>query len=426
MWKWLRRTLVLLLTPIMIWLLASHGGGSIFSETITAEDKDKGTEDNGTVTYQPINPFFSLTASARTTLSEQAAQGQHPAEAKQEALQALNQDPTSGQAAAQLLTLFEQEKDTTRANQMADLAGKLWLAHTYTHSRLADYWLRQQRMEKVIPEWNILLIRNPSLRPSLFPTLENIITSPDLNKLLAPYINEPPNWWDAFFAYLANKEGNLDLLRQLYQQRLDSKAPLDDAERLNYIKRLLRENQWQEAYGSWLSGLTPDQIKLSQLVYDGGFEGEPLNMGFGWNLQPTKDISIETDITDDIKGQQALHIGLHSNKPIPFKNVSQMLVLMPGDYQLKIRYRLDNLKTSNGLRWRIHCLDNPATLLGESIPLKSRSPWAVLHIDFNVPATGCQAQLLRLEADSTYAHEQIFDGSLWFDDVSIQPHNGKE
>lgn len=420
MWQWLRRIPVLLLTPIIIWLLVSRGVGSIVSEALTSEDNNSGDH-----TYQPVNPLFSLTANARTALSEQAAQGQHPAEAKQEALLALGQDPTSGKAAADLLTLFEHEKDLNRANQMADLAGKLWSAHTYTHSRIADYWLRQQRLDKVIPEWNILLIRNPSLQASLFPTLENIIATPDLNKLLAPYISEPPNWWNGFFAYLAKKEGNLDLLRQLYQQRLDSKVALDNQERLNYVNRLLREKLWQEAYFAWLGGLKEDQLKLSQLVYDGGFEGELSNSGFDWNLQPTKEMKIEPDITDGIQGQQALHISLHNIKPVPFQHVSQRLLLAAGDYQLKMRYRLDNLKNPKGLRWRIHCLDNPNTLLGESTALKGRSPWDTLKLNFTVPATDCQAQLLRLEADSPYIYEQIFDGNLWFDDVSIQLHKGE-
>lgn len=337
---------------------------------------------------------------------------------------ALLSNPSSGRAASQLLELYEQQGRKDDADEIAELAGKLWPAHTFTRSRLADYWLSRDRVDKVVEEWNVLLIRNPKLHKQLFPFLLNLVQDPRADSLISQFIQSPPNWWNGFFAYLS-RELPPERLQQVYQSRVLSSVEVTESERRSYVARLIKERRWQEAYDTWFVGLKPHQDRYSAFVFDGGFETDVYNQGFGWHVSRSKNPKIKPDITYGIRGRKALQVTLRKKEPINFRHVYQRLLLKPGSYELSFRYRTDTLTTAKGLSWRVRCIDGGNDVLVESKPLLGSNPWSTLSVSFEVP-DACSVQLLRLEATSKFRHEQYFAGSLWFDDVVIRKNKAEK
>lgn len=355
-----------------------------------------------------------------TQLSMEALQQGDLQAAKRLGLQALSHNISSGNAASQLMRVYEKAGDLEQADQLADLAEQLWPAHFIIRARLADYWTKRDNLLKVVPEWNVLMIHDRQLRKQLYPALQNIANNPDISAILQPYIASPPNWWNGFFRHMALKNDNLETIRALYQARVDSDVPLDDTERRFYVRRLLKEKMWDEAYFAWLAGLDNDQLTLSGLVFDGGFESDLHNTGFDWRFGRGKNINIETRSTIGMSGRRALRIALDNKKRINFRHVQQRLNLSPGSYNLDFRYRVNRLQTEEGLRWRIRCLPNSKQVLGESDLIARRTPWIDMETtQFTVPAENCPAQLLRLEASSRYKHKWLFDGVIWIDEIKI-------
>lgn len=415
--QWAYRSAVLLLLCLLGWQVYVYGMGRLAGET-------SGQLTQPASAYEPIATHYRPSADTLVASAEQANESGDKQLSTELALRALAENPTSGRAAAHLLALYSAQDSTAKASEIADIAGKLWPAHSYTHSRLADYWVTQQRLDKLFPEWNILLTRNGALRSQLFPAIYQITAKPEYTPLLKPYIDNPPLWWNAFFAYLT-REAEPEFLRKVYEQRLVSSIPLDDSEKSSYVGRLLKDKHWGAARDAWLKGISKTQQQYGGLVYDAGFEGESFNTGFDWQIAATKEISIKPDLTYGVKGRQAIHINIRKGQPVNFQHLSQRLVLSPGDYQLSLLYRLDTFKANKGLSWRIRCLDNPDTVIAETDALKGQKPWSTLSTFFSVPAAGCEAQLLRLEAASRYRHDQTFEGNIWFDNVSITPASGK-
>ena len=340
------------------------------------------------------------------------------------AISALSRDPTSGRAATHLMSLYEAQGRNDEADQVATLASKLWPSHTYTRSNLADYWLRRNRPDKQVEEWNVLLTRDRSFRKQLFPLLMEIVQRDDLSSLIVPFTETPPVWWDNFFAYLS-KNLELSRLELLYRQRAATSAPLSPSEHKSYVERLVKERRWQEANDAWFIALTPRQMRFSGLIFDGGFESDVFNQAFGWRITRSKNPKIKPDITYGIKGRKALQVSLRKQDPINFKHVSQRLMLTNGIYKLAMRYRTDTIKTTKGLSWRIHCIEGGTEVLGESEPLLGSNPWSSLVIEFNVPES-CPVQLLRLEATSRFRHDHYFQGNAWFDDFVINSVESKD
>lgn len=353
--------------------------------------------------------------------SYQAISMLHIATAEKHALKALQAENINGKVFAQLLNIYNITNQSEKAEKVLALASEYSPARARTRAHIAAYWLKQERWDKVIEEWDKLLIRinNREMQTTIFPNLLQLIQNPSGFTLFSSTLESPPKWWDSFYSYLIREKVDTQLLNTIYQARTESEAPLSKTERVLFVRHLLQNEQWNEANFVWLSGLDERELELSGLIFDGGFEGDSFNSGFDWQIGRSKGIRINTANTTGVTGRRALRV-LFNNKKINFRHVSQRLTLSPGNYLLNYRYRLNRLKNPEGLSWRIRCVGGtkrPEPLL-ESVALKGRSPWEAVNEKFTVP-TGCPVQLIRLEANSRFTHKHTFNGSIWFDDFKI-------
>ena len=367
------------------------------------------------ITWNSNHPY------ALGMLAEQYLQQHNYSQAEELAFKSLVNNPTYGVPASVIIATANQKKNDDVAAKATDFTQKLWPANVAVQKEVVIYWLKKDRVDKVLPAWNVILSQSPQASQKLFPILFKLSQNPAGLASLKPYAKKPSVWWSRFFVFLTRQKDNLDSLQKLYQMRLESEEPLTNIERSQYIERLVRDKQWVTAYFSWLSGLEKEHQQYTQtLLYDGGFESELHNTGFDWYYSPNKIVSIEPSITRGMHGRAALRVDFKKRERINFKNVSQRLFLPAGDYALEFRSRVDRLRTEKGLKWRIRCLGDQNNILGESHSLLGFSSWKTESFYFTVPdIKNCQAQLLRLEASSPYIHHHLFSGTLWFDDMRI-------
>ncbi len=342
--------------------------------------------------------------------------------AEQYALDALSNDPTNGHAMSILIPVYKKLNDDANVDNVITLAPKLWVAHSYVHSTLADYWAEQGDAEKVLYEWDLLITRHRILYKPIFPILLSYAQTDDSRFLLTPYVTKPSIWWKDFFTYMVNNKVSLPVLQYFYQQRMLSDVPLEDFERKAYVRRLQQAKFWKLAYSSWVGGLTSKQFSYIGTVFDGGFEGSSHDTGYDWSFRRSKQVKIKLANTRGIEGKRALHIVFKSRKSMAFQHVWQRLLLESGQsYQVTMKTRIDGLKNPEGLVWRISCADETTQQLVESPALKGRENWHDIQFAFTVPKQGCSSQILRLEAKSQYPHERFFKGGIWFDNIQITP-----
>lgn len=408
MYSLLRKSLALVFCGSLFYALSVYGVSDVNSGAVYRDKPIPFAQ------YQKSN----LLSPDALLIQSQDKLEKSPAKAESLALLAFKLNPSSGRAASILLELYDTGKDTEKADEVATFSRRLWPAHTLSRSRLADYWLKRQILDRVLVEWNVLLIRNPSQRSIFYPFLTEILLNTEVSFLMQQFIEKPPAWWDSYFAYLS-RELSVSQLREVYQSRVVSSSAVSVIERRYYVSRLLKVKAWGEARKEWFLGLSDAQKQYDGLVFDGGFESGVLNQGFGWKYNMrTKNPKIKTDITYGVKGRKALHIYLNKKDAINFKHISQQLMLEAGSYELAMRFRTDTLKASEGLSWRIRCVEGGTQVLAESESFIGSNPWSTSRASFDVP-NSCKVQVLRLEAASRYKHEWFFDGSLWFDEISI-------
>lgn len=353
-------------------------------------------------------------------LANQARQENQLDQAQTFTQQALASNLGSGEAMVQLALLLLHQGKQEQAIQLAELADKLATAQNSTHTYLSAFWSRTKQLDKLLDEWNVLLTRDTSISQSLYPQLQQLtVATPENTPLLDKFAKNPPTWWGSFFNFLVRDEKTPSaLLSHLYELRLHSSQPIDSKEMTPYVSRLIKEQQWTEAHAVWLAGLPPEDETFKGLVYDGGFEGDMHNTGFDWFFGSHPQIDIQQELTFGMEGHRALNVKLSGPQHVNFQHVWQRLLLKPGHFELTMRFRADSFHTNKGLQWRVRCTEDNR-ILAESLPLHESTPWSDLKMEFDVPTENCAVQLLRLEAASSYAHEQVFTGSLWFDAIQI-------
>lgn len=405
-------------------------------------------------------------STAHLALAEQAAVDGKIAAARHHAFDALHQNPANGEAALLLLDLYARpamyriELDDTEydveaeelqakqpaaaeqvyadeddsevfgsisnadklfADKAADLSYHLRPTYLATLGTLAEYWSAHNQDEKSFRVRSVLLVNNPESAERTFPLFHAALDDPRFNEFFAQQLQSPSVWWPAFFNYLLTNETDADKIQQYYLARAHSANPPTPSERDSYVSHLLKNGHWSKAYQVWADNLGIPATAIAQL-YDGGFEDiKNINQAFTWNLSsPALTVKVQQVTGMGVTGKRALHITFKKgSKSTNFQHVSQTRLLPAGEYTLKGRYRLAQLRTSKGLRWRVHCTDKPELgILGESDAFKGHSVWQDFQFDIQIPGD-CHAQTIRLESDSPYAHHNVFEGETWFDDLTL-------
>ncbi|WGZ96005.1 MAG: hypothetical protein QJT81_08525 [Candidatus Thiothrix putei] len=336
-------------------------------------------------------------------------------------LQALAANISSGRAIAKLAHIRLKQGNQAQAERLAHLATRIVTAQDETHLPLALFWGKIGKYPEIVKEWNILFTRDSLLHAGLFPHMRAIAGSPSTAHLIESFAMNPPSWWVSFFNYLAtDQQTSPKLLEHLYTLRLRSPTPLYEGEMKQYINRLLNDKHWTNAYDVWLTSLPKDATAYKGLIYDGGFEGKWHNTGFDWFFVPHAQLNIKQDMTFGMDGHRALKIRFNPSKHIKFQHVWQNLLLKPANYELSLRFRTDHFRTNKGLQWRMRCSEDDR-VIAESPVLQESNEWSTLTTPVEVPPVNCETQVLRLEAASSYTHDQVFKGDVWFDTIRIRP-----
>jgi hypothetical protein len=301
-----------------------------------------------------------------------------------------------------------------------DQATRLMPAHKTLRRYAARYWALRERWDKALENWRAALTTDPSLGKEIFPVLLTVAEIEAARPLLKSLIQDPPVWWDRFFEYLAKKAIDPETLIAVATMRHLSDVPLSENERKYLVRRLKQEGQWPEAYLVWINGLTDEQRRYLGGIYDGGFELEPANEGFGWYFPDMKSLVVNRQHAYGIQGKKALHL-IFKNREMRFQHLYQPLFLAPGNHAFRASVRTDRLQARGGLRWVLRCAGDTDIVLGESNRLLGSGEWRTITFRFAVPESSqCSGQLLRLESTGQTSYDHKLKGEIWFDRLAIR------
>ncbi|MGB5063629.1 MAG: hypothetical protein WBQ37_07690 [Candidatus Competibacter sp.] len=341
-----------------------------------------------------------------------------PAAAKRLYQAAAWANPTDALVYLALAELEAGAGQPSTAVALAETADTLGPMRTPVLARSAAFWLAQNRPDRTLARWDMLLRNRPGTATQLYPLLLRWAENAEARPLLRPLLADPPQWWDQFFAYVAAKAARLEAVVFLYRNRERRGKPPETAEQRVYLERLWREGHWLETYLAWLSGLDERQQQGLGNLYNGGFELPVTGLGFDWRISAPRGALVEIAETYGTHGGKALHVTFNGQR-LRFRHVRQALYLEPGRYRLQGRARPDSLRAERGLRWTVRCGGSGERRLVEGPSFVGSDDWRPFTQDFTVPEADCPVQWLELELEGRAELDFEAQGEIWFDDLAI-------
>lgn len=286
--------------------------------------------------------------------------------------------------------------------------------------KVSEYWFKREQWNRTLQNWQAILITQPSMGSRIFPVLLQYAELPESRGILLDMTDNPPPWWDLFYAYAVKHAESTETVIALASMRQASNAKLSVSERKNLVWRLMKDQMWPEAFLVWVNSLSDAQQKHLGNVYNSSFELEVTNEGFDWRISRIKGVSVLFQRQAGAAGDKALHLRFEDEE-VRFQHLHQPLFLNKGRYEFLVNTKIDLLRGRGGLIWTVRCAGNAGEMLGESEIIKGAGDWYSVGFEFAVPETEhCQGQTLRLESTGKHTYDHKLEGDIRFDQVIIR------
>lgn len=331
---------------------------------------------------------------------------------------AIAANPAEGRAYAVLGRLLETRGEAEQARKAMETAARMSPQRSDVQMEVAAYWMRQGDLGRALGHWNTVLRHRNDLHALVFPELLQLAGNPAHQAAFIPLLAQPVPWWPAFFMHAASQAPDTSTVRVLFNlQQGGPNIATPDMLRA-YLARLQKDGDWMEAWFVWLNSLSKEQIRKMGYLYNGSFEEPISNMGFDWIRRNHPAVSLDTTATFDATGDRALRVGFRGLRA-EFQHLHQYLMLPPGKFHLHGRVRPDNLQAGQGMRWALYCVGDKRPI-AVTDNFRGRESWLRFRTEFNIPASGCPVQMLRLELAGTIRLDFDATGTIWFDNLVIE------
>ena len=351
-------------------------------------------------------------AQANALLQEDTAR---PLEAAEKLRRALQADPLVPQALLLLGQALDAAGDPAGAFASWDWAARVALRDGAAQAVLLERDLKGGRVDAALQRLDILLRGDPQNGATLLQKLSVLLSDRAFLEALTRQMEVAPPWRESMLKELARRAPQLDPVQALYWRLQRGTAPPSEDEMRPLLVRLVAEGRFEEAYIFWLESGRRDQRLKGEFLYNARFLAPPSNLLFDWTIDPTPGASVQIERTG---ARRTLAVDFFGSR-LGFQNVSQWLLLPPGDYVFSGLELADGVVSDRGVRWRMACAGDLAGELATTPSLTGTVAWREFSVAFSVPPT-CRAQRLVLEVPARVVLERVISGRVSFANLSLR------
>ena len=313
---------------------------------------------------------------------------------------------------------FEQDEQPERAEAEFKRAIDLAPAFAYPRWRLANFYLRQDRIDEALAELKNAASNNQTYREQSFSLVWDYFDKdPALVESIAG--NEPEG--RARLAYFFAGRGRADEAIRIWNTLSDeAKAANPELVRGMAIGLYDQRKFPQAMEFSRQAGFDPNA--LPETVTDGSFErglSDTNDARFNW-IVVRNDPKFEAGVDQKVKreGNRSLRVSFRNFAKPELYNISQTVVVSPGTkYRLRFWVRTENLKSAgNPLLEIVNANSGTLLIRSLSFPIGSND-WQEFVVDFVTPAD-CNGVIIRT-ARSYCGEACQISGIFWYDSFEL-------
>jgi hypothetical protein len=185
---------------------------------------------------------------------------------------------------------------------------------------------------------------------------------------------------------------------------------------LGYIDFLIRRERGHLAISIWKEVFGENEGDT--LIWNGGFENEPLGRGFDWRIGSTEGVAVDFDWEKRFQGRYSLRLTFDGKHNTDFHHVSQVVPVEPDtDYILTSRISTRGITTRNGISWEVYCYPRGKMSVATE-PLTGTTEWRTVGLRFHTPSD-CTSIMVRLRRYASTRLDRYISGTAWVDDVRL-------
>jgi len=305
------------------------------------------------------------------------------------------------------------------------------------HWLSANFYLRTGRMDAAIAQFRTLLRLIEELHPderaqafgeytgATYEACLSMIKDPEVifDRVL-PHGQNPK--LELQFIDFLSKKGRADPAYEAWRRVVAQglKFPFSSVE--PYLDRLIESGRYQEAEKVWqdLQDLgVVNQLAKGQgnLVFNGGFEKEPLNGGFDWRSVYEPYIIVGFADHSARQGKRSLRVEFTVKRNDEYEPVFQYVPVTPDrEYTLAAYVKSSEVISDCGPRLRVLDPARPGVLDESTEGTAGTTDWHPIGLTF---FAGAQTRVVKLSVWRTRCRAFPFEitGRFWVDDVALTP-----
>jgi hypothetical protein len=290
---------------------------------------------------------------------------------------------------------------------------------------IANFYLLHGNVREAFSHFRMVVAGTREYDPLIFHTAWK--ASDDPKQILQQLIPEDMAAEFSYLNYLvANKQ--IPESRPLWKRILGTPGKFYPQQASGYLDTLLGNKLPQEAFGVWRDlqkkGLVREDASGAggDLITNGDFEDDILNMGFAWRITPVEGIYASLDTSTYHSPAHALLVQFPGKQNFGYRQTYQYVKVRPEtSYRLEAFMKTDGITTDSGPRLEIRDAYDPASLdkLTDNLTGTTEG-WAPLLLDFT---TGPKTELVVLSLTRLQSQklDNLIAGKVWLDDVQLSP-----
>ncbi len=288
---------------------------------------------------------------------------------------------------------------------------------------IGNFFLLHGNVEESFRHFKVVLAESDQNSDLLFTTAWK--ASGDAKKILDELIPDRVPIELTYLNYLVARQRYPEA-QAVWKRIAASSEAFSSAQAASYIENLIGAHRAGEAYQVWDDLRNKGLIKATyeetsqNLVINGDFEEDPLNMGFDWRIVTTEGAYADLDRSTFRSPSQSLLIQFTGEQNLDYRHVFQYIRVKPGrPYRFRGHLKTEGITSDSGPCLVVRDAYDPGSLfkLTENFRGDSTS-WTPLTVDFT---TGPKTDLVVVGVARLPSRklDNLIAGKVWVDDITL-------
>ncbi len=288
---------------------------------------------------------------------------------------------------------------------------------------IGNFFLLHGNVDEAFRHFKVVLGGTSEFNHILFDTAWK--ASGDASKILEQVIpHDLPTEFD-YLNYLAAQQ-RFKEAQSVWRRIVGSRKVFNPSQAGDYLETLIHQRRPEEAHRIWEDLLTRGLINPTfhpsgeNLLVNGDFEEDILNMGFDWRVLPLEGEYAGLDRTHFHSPGHALLIHFTGKQNLHYQHVYQYARVVPGrSYKVRGFIMTEGLTTDSGVRLEVRDAYDPSLLdsLSEALTGSTIS-WVPVEVFFT-PGPKTELVVVAVARLPSTKIDNLIAGKVWVDDLSL-------